>query len=678
MKAERVHPDDSERMAKRSKKKRVAGSTGSKRVPASGAIAQVPSSLVGHDWLLGLLLIGAVILTYMPIWHAGYIWDDDMMVTENPVVVGPLGLKEIWTTSAADICPLTLTTFWLEHRLWVVDALPYHLVNVFQHAACTILLWRVLWNLRVPGAWLGAALWALHPVQVESVAWIAEMKNTESTLFFLLSILFFVKWTETKESGRHRETNWNYGLMVLFAVLAMASKSSTVVLPVVLCLCAWWMEGRWRWSSLVKVTPIFLLSLIACVVSIWTQGMRMAEDADPQWVRSWPERLATTGDAVWFYLGKLLWPHPLMTIYPRWQIDSAQWISYLPLLAVIIVSFVLWLKCESLRGSLLAWIYFLAALLPVLGLLDLYFQRFSFVADHLQYLAGIGPLALIGAGMAWLGNAVIPQKRWLQSGLGAAVLLILGLLSWQRVWAYESKSTLWTDAAAKNPSSWTASNNLGLSLAERGRVDAAMDKFQKALEIRPNYADAHNNLGLALVQKGEIDAAIAEYQKALAINPNRGDTHNNLGMALVQKGRTDEAVPHFQRAVQISPNYGDAYNSLGIGLSQMGRVDDAITQFQTALRINPNNSQAQYNLGVAFFQKGEVDAAISQYEKSLALDPNNAPSHNNLGFALLQKGQVDEAIAHFQGAVRLKPDYIDAQNNLAKAQAMARQKAVHP
>ena len=239
-----------------------------KRSENSVDAAQRMPIWLSRNWLLGLILVVAVIATYSPIWHAGYIWDDSMHVTENPCVVGPLGLKEIWTTSAWRPFPLVITMFWVEHALWGLAPLPYHLVNVFEHAACAVLLWRVLLGLRIPGAWLGAALWALHPLQVESVAWISEMKNTQSGLFYLLTILFFVKSLRTKEGHKQNEVDWNYGLTLLFAALAMASKSSTVILPVVLCLCAWWMDGRWHWRNLIKLSPIFLLSVAASAASL--------------------------------------------------------------------------------------------------------------------------------------------------------------------------------------------------------------------------------------------------------------------------------------------------------------------------------------------------------------------------------------------------------------------------
>ena len=272
-----------------------------------------------------------------------------------------------------------------------------------MHGFSAIVLWRVLRSLRIQGAWLGATFWALHPVAVESVAWITEMKNTESGLFFLLSTLFFVRWLRIKDLGGRTGGGWSYALSLLFAALAMAAKSSTVILPVALCLCAWWIEGRWRWRNAARAFPVFLLAIAASALSIWTQVLQPATFIDPQWARTWPERLATAGDAVWFYLGKLLWPHPLSSNYPRWQIDAGQWVSYLPLLAVIVILSIFWVRRRSggagWRACFFAFAYFIVALLPTLGLIDTYIFQYSLVFDHFQYLASIGPLALAGTAL---------------------------------------------------------------------------------------------------------------------------------------------------------------------------------------------------------------------------------------------------------------------------------------
>ena len=629
-------------MGKRSGKNKLASSRVLKNLSTASVRGQRPPSWFRRDWIWGLILIVAVILTYTPVWHAGFIWDDDAHLTANPCIIGPLGLKEIWTTSAADICPLTFTTFWVEHALWGLGPLPYHLVNVLLHGASAVLLWQGLRSLRVQGAWLGAALWALHPVTVESVAWVTEMKNTESGLFFLLSILFFVRWLRAKELVGRPGAGWNYALTLIFALFAMASKSSTVILPVVLCLCAWWMEGRWHWRNWPRMVPFFLMSVAASALSIWTQRLALAKMVfNPEWVRTWPERLATAGDAVWFYLGKLVWPHPLITIYPRWQIDAGQWVSYLPLLAVIVILSIFWLKRESWsRACFFAFAYFVVALLPVLGLIDNPIFRFSLVFDHFQYLGSMGPLALAGTGLVRLSGFAMPERPWLRSALSAGVLLILGMASWQRTWVYESQETLWADTLARNPNCWAGYRNLGVVLFEKGRVDEAVAQYEKALEIYPNYVAAHYNLGNALLQKGQLDQALAQYQKAVEIDPNDEEAHVNFGNALFQKGQLDAAAAQFQKAVEI----------------------------------NPNDAEAHYNLGNALSREGQLNEAVGHFQKALKIAPNTFATHFNLGVTLFQKGQLDEAIAQFEEVLRLKPDFRPAKENLAQAQDLVRQR----
>jgi protein O-mannosyl-transferase len=300
---------------------------------------------LNSDFTWGSILLLAVVLTYQPIWYAGFVWDDASHLTANPCIVGPLGLKEIWTTSAALICSLVLTVFWLEHAVGGLAPLPYHLVNVQEHGLGAILLWRILRKLRVLGAWLGAALWALHPLQVESVAWVCEMKNTQSSLFYLLTV-FFPEMVRAKREQRPAKALgiYLYVTLCLFASLAMASKFSTAVLPAVLVLCACWMESRCDWRILVRLAPIFILAVIAVAATFELSSTDHAATAHPPWAGTWVERVARTGDVIWFYLGKLLWPYPLMMVYPRWLIDTGQWTSYLPLLAVIGLVLGLWLK----------------------------------------------------------------------------------------------------------------------------------------------------------------------------------------------------------------------------------------------------------------------------------------------------------------------------------------------
>ena len=426
------------------------------------------------------------------------------------------------------------------------------------------------------------------------------MKNTESGVFFLLSILFFVKWLRARDPDGRTGGGWNYALSLLFAALAMTSKSSTVILPVVLCLCAWWVEGRWYWRNLARVVPVFLMSVAASALSIWTQGLQLATVTDPRWVRTWPQRLATAGDAVWFYLGKLLWPNPLIAVYPRWQIDATEWVSYLPLLAVIVILSIFWLKRAFWSGAyFFAFAYFIAALLPALGLIDNAIFRYSLVFDHFQYLASMGALALAGAGLARFSDFILLEKPWLRSSLCAGLLLILGMASWQRARVYQSRETLWTDTLAKNPNSWLGHNNLGLAFLKKNQRDEARMHFQKALEINPNYVEALSNLGLTFFQEGLLDEAVAQYQKALEIDPNSLVTHANLGNALFKKRQLHEAIAQYQKASEIDPNAFAIRYNLGVALFQSGQVDEAITQFQEVLRLKPDFSPAKVYLAQA-------------------------------------------------------------------------------
>ncbi len=621
----------------------------------------------GREWFSALALLVAVFAAYLPVWKAGFVWDDRYYLTDSPAMLGLRGLVVVWTSSIADISPLATTTFWVEHALWGFAPLPYHLVNVLQHGACAVVLWRVLLGLKAPGAWLGAALWALHPVNVESVAWVTELKNTQSGLFFLLAILFFLRW---KAKAAHGGTSRyaDYGFVLLFAALAMATKSSTVILPVVLCLAAWWMERRWDWRNLARVAPIFLLSLAASALSVWTQSLALSTLVDPTLVRTLPERLVTAGLAVWFYLGKLAWPHPVMSVYPRWNIDASNASSYLPLLAVVLTLFILGLRREYwARAPFFVFAYFLCALLPVLGLFDNYIFQYSLVFDHFQYLASMGPMALAGAGLVRLADRMMPGKANVPSAPGVVLLLVLGLLTWQRAATFESEETLWADTAAKDPTSTTAHYNLGVELARQGRADEAKLHFRRALEINPNYTNARVNLGVLLLKEGHVDEALAEIRQALNANPKSGEAYSALGLVLLKKGRQDEATAAFKRATEISPQLANAAVNYGANLLQRGETDAAIAELVRAMNLNSNIFEDYYYLGMALMKKGQTNLAIAAFEKSLEIDPSNVDAYNNLGLLLVQKGQLNAGVVQYQTALEIDPHSGETESNLGVA-----------
>src|SRR5205809_6055902 len=309
----------------------------------SGNPRETRRSLLSRDWLLGFCLIGITLIAYGQTWHAGFIWDDESHLTQNPCIIGPLGLKEIWTSTQAVYYPLVLTTFWILHKFFGLNPSPYHMLNVLMHAGSAALLWRVLRQLNVRGAWLGAALWALHPVIVQSVAWVTELKNTQSCLFYLLSIFCFLNWEEKLRMRRisRIKVSLMFGLSLLCFVRATLSKPSVVMLPAVLALCVCWRRRRIQWRDAVALAPFVAISALASAWTIWQQKFH-ARAVGPDWAQSWPERLIIAGRAIWFYLANLFWPHPLIFIYPSWQLQPSQFTAYLPLLLGLMGLIALW------------------------------------------------------------------------------------------------------------------------------------------------------------------------------------------------------------------------------------------------------------------------------------------------------------------------------------------------
>ena len=655
-------------------------------------------SLRQRDWLWVFVLIGLVCVAYVRVFNDGFIWDDESHLTQNPCIVGPLGLKEVWTSGRAIYYPLVLTTFWTLHKFVGLSPWPYHLLNVLLHAGSAVLLWQVLRQLNVRGAWLGAALWALHPVMVQSVAWVTELKNTQSGFFYLLSVFCFLKSEAAIQGGAISDSPWRqtgehrfllFALSLSFFILATLSKPSVVMLPVVLFLCIWWRAGRPHWHDVLALAPFVLISALASVWTIFEQKFH-AGATGAEWEQTWPDRLIIAGRAIWFYLAKLIWPHPLIFIYPRWEVDSSQLTAYLPLLAALAGLLVLWLnRAKWGRAVFFAVAYYVVSLFPVLGFFNVYFFRYSFVSDHFQYLASMGPLALVGAGITILVGRfcetplkAVSDRDALQLSaqtahppgalkkaplLGICGVLVLSLvfMTWRQTAVYHNLVALYTATLTRNPGCWMAHYNLGIALNKQGDTDAAIVHYRQALELRPGYAEAHYNLGSLLVQEGQLDEAITHYEKALEISPGDADAHNNLGAALLASGRVDEAIAHYRKALVIQPDRADASCNLASALLSKKDLDGAIAYYSACLATLPNQPEAQYNLASALFRRGRTDEAITHYQKALELSPDNADAHANLGSAFLAKGRVPDAIAEYSDALRIAHDNVAAQSNLA-------------
>jgi tetratricopeptide (TPR) repeat protein len=618
-------------------------------------------------WLAGLLLVACVFAAYLPVLKAGFIWDDDDYVTANWTLHNLDGLKHIWfdTTATPQYYPLVHTTYWLEYHIWKLNPLGYHIVNVLLHSLGAVLFWRVLAMLELPGAWLAAAIFALHPVNVESVAWVTERKNVLSAVFFFAAAWAYLRFAGKWES-KERRWNWWTVALLLF-VCALLSKTVACSLPAALLLVCWWKKGRLAMRDVLPTLPFFIAGLW-----LGMQTARLEQNhvgaSGPDWGFSFAERCLIAGRALWFYAGKLVWPEQLTFIYPRWHIDTGIWWQWLFPVAALAVVAVLWLARKRIgRGPLAAVLFFAGTLFPALEFFNAFPMLFSFVADHFQYLAGAGIIALAAAGITVASARLGKSFSLLKFACCGLLLLVLGTLTWRQTRIYSDVETLWQTTLRQNPQCWLAHNNLGLVLLNKGQVDQATTHFQTALDIRSQYPGAYNNLGAALMQRGQVNEAITDFQNALLLDPKYAEACNNLGAALLRKGQIEEAIADYQKALQIKPGYAEACNNLGAALMQKGQIDEAIVQYQKALQINPDYAEAQYNLANAWLKKGQVDQAIIEFQKVLEIRPDFAEAHNNLGNLLFQKRELDQAIAHYRTALVIKPDDVEACDNLGQA-----------
>ena len=625
-----------------------------------------------RDWLKGLLLVAAILLFYQPVWHAGFIWDDDAHVT-NPQLRSLAGLARIWIQLGAtqQYYPLVHSVFWMEHRLWADSPLGYHLVNILLHAFSALLLVKVMRQLKIPGAWLGAAIFALHPVEVESVAWVSELKNTLSGVFYLGAALAYLEFDQDRRRGC-------YALALGLFLLGLLSKTVIATLPAALLVVCWWQRGKLSWRrEVLPLIPLFVTGIVAGLFTAWVErqfGGAQGSEYDFSIV----ERFLIAGRATWFYLGKLCWPVNLVFIYPRWQVSQAVGWQYLfPAAVALLLSALVWLQRRR-RGPLAALLFFVLTLFPALGFLNVYPFRFSFVADHFQYLACIGPIVLAAAGLT-TGFNRLEKRSWLWTpALGGILLAILGVLTWRQCRTYADIETLWKTTIARNPDCWMAHNNLGLTLVGQGHWEEAAQHYERALQLKPDFADALNNLGVVRATQGKLDEAVACYQRALRIHPDDLEARLNLGHALarvhgdyanqlVQMGRKDEAIVEFRKALEIRPDFADARHDLAVTLLQQGQVDEAIAQFREIQESYPDDAMASFDLGNAYFQKGEMSEAAAAYQNALKIKPDDVSARNNLGMALLKQGRADEAAAQFRKVLAIQPDFALARTNLNKA-----------
>jgi protein O-mannosyl-transferase len=595
--------------------------------------------------LLWPLLYAATFVAYIPAIRGGLIWDDEAYVTK-PELQSLHGLGRIWFELGAteQYYPLLHSAFWLQHRLWGDSPIYYHLLNVALHATAACLLVVILRRLALPGAWLAGFIFALHPVCVESVAWISEEKNTLSIVFYLLAALAYLNFDRERRA-------WQYCLGLLLFVFGLLSKSTTAILPAALLVVFWWRRGGLSWRrDIGPLAPWLGVGAASGLFSGWVERTYLGAKG-AQFGLNGVERVLVAGRAVWFYLGKLLWPENLIFIYPRWHVSSAAAWQYAFPIALGALMAVFWLVRGRTRGPLAALLLFVGSLFPTLGFFNVYAFVFSYVADHWQYLASLAVIAPVAAGWAILSDRYSPAL----GRAGAAVLLAaLGVLTWRQGRMYHDPITLYQTIIERNPDCWMAEDNLGGALIVAGRDAEAVPHLERGLQLRPDNPASESMLGDALNHLGRAQEAIPHLMKALQIRPRNAEAHNYLGSSLVLTGHPAEGIVEFQRALLLKPDYALARFNLGFTMACNGRVPEGCDEIEAAVKLEPDSADFRTSLGNVLLVLNRLPEAIGQYEESLRLDPGNADTHFNLALALKKAGRVDEANGQYDEAMRLR------------------------
>ena len=593
-------------------------------------------------------LVLLILISYWPSLKGGFVWDDLVLVKKNPLSTEELNLRSVWF--AGDFSLTTVVT-WLEWLAFGENSRGYRLVNLTLHCLSAILVWGFLTKLRVRGAWLAAALFAVHPVAVASVAWISELKNTLSMPFFLGSAWSYWLFMQSANAAQTRQQRVYYGLSLFSFLLALLAKTSTVMLPVVMLGLVWWHEKRVNKRNLLRVTPHLALALLFGLMTIWFQSQQAIRGVTVQSEDFWG-RLGAAGQALWFYLGKALVPLNLCMIYPRWN-TSGLILTLLPSLLWLVALALLWRsRTKWGRNALMALGCFTALLLPVLGILDMYFMIFSRVSDHFAYLALIPITGLVAAGIYWL-----PDRRL--CALCSAVLLgVFTFLTHERAKVFATDESLWTDTVAKNPKAWSAHNNLACNLAERGEIAAAIHHFGSSLELNPDNADARRNLGKALTLQKQFAEAEPHLQTALKLKPGDVETLAAYANLLAETRRFPEAIEYLRKAINIKPDV-QLRLQLAPLLAATGNHAAAAAEMQNIINAQPDSYEALNNL--AWLRATSPDAsvrngavAVQLAEKACQLSGSKeAVTFATLGAAYAEAGDFTNAVQAAQKAIEL-------------------------
>ena len=549
----------------REERRRTARGDAKNRQTVETASPLTAATSYSRQDVLALVALGLLVaVPYLPamLW-GGFVWDDNLYIKVDPVR-DVSGLWQIWFFPSElgredHYWPLVYTMFWLEHKLWGFDPMGYHVVNVLLHLANTLLLWHLLRRLAVPGAWMVAAVFAVHPLHVESVAWVFERKDVLSGLFYLAAAVVWMRFVEQPRRGRYA------GALALY-VAGLLSKSIVVTLPVALLIWHWWKQGRVTSTDLSRLVPFFVVGLVITVGDLSFSRSVVPVSFDYSLV----ERSLIASRALWFYASNLLWPSSLAVIYPRWDIRITDPLAWTYLIVAVALAVVLWHSQSRLgRGPLAGALFFAVTLSPVLGFVDYGYMRYAFVADRYQYLAGIGIMVVV------IGSAAYGVRRlssiWQKSSLGIAamVLVVLGLLTWRQASIYRDDETFWQHVVILNPQARVAHVNLGAALYMQERYEEAETRLRSAIVLDPQSTDAYVNLGAALYMQERYVEALEAARVAVQQRPDLATAHTSLGVVLAALERYDEALECFDQALSLDPTLEDARANREVVLEAM-------------------------------------------------------------------------------------------------------------
>jgi len=557
-------------------------------------------------------LLAAVLLVYLPALHGGLIWNDADYVT-RPALRSLQGLGRIWFELGAteQYYPLLHSFFWLQHALWGDATVGYHLVGILLHAAAALLFVAVLLRLSARGAWLAGFIFALHPVCVESVAWISEQKNTLSLVFYLSAGWCYLRF------DADRRTN-DFVLASACFLLALLCKTTVATLPAALLVVLWWRRGRLEWRrDVLPLLPWFAVGVGWGLFSAWVEKHYVGAQGD-EFILSFVGRLLLAGRVVWFYVGKLAWPVDLIFIYPRWDMTAQRGIQTLFLAAALALLGLAWALRRRTRGLLASALFFGGSLFPVMGFFNVYGFIYSYVADHWQYLPSLG---LIAGFALTLTRLLAPLPSVVQRGVPLVLLATLGLLTWRQSHLYTDIETFYKTTLAQNAECWMAHNNLGNLLRDTGRGSDAIFHFNETLRLKPNSPKAHNNLGNVYRDRREPAQARAFYARAVELAPDVADYRNNLATALREIGDPQGALAHHARALELFPESASARNNYGVTLRDLGHPAEAAAQFEVAVRLDPTSSPAHLNLALSYSLTGRNREAQEHYSEARKLNP---------------------------------------------------------